>query len=75
MPHLPQSTKLHTNDSALFEQFRRLANVYFAVVTALMMIGTYTDLYQSPLTPYTTLIPLCVVLAITMGKEVREEVQ
>ncbi len=40
-----------------------------------MMIGTYTDFYQSPLTPYTTLIPLCVVLAITMGKEGFEDVK
>lgn len=65
----------HAYDSALFEQFRRLANVYFAVVSVLMMIGTYSDLFQSPLTPYTTLIPLCVVLAITMGKEGFEDVK
>jgi len=60
---------------ALFEQFRRLANIYFLVVTILMLIGTYSDLYQSPLTPFTTLIPLCVVLAITMGKEAFEDLK
>lgn len=60
---------------ALFEQFRRLANIYFLVVTVLMLIGTYSDLYQSPLTPFTTLIPLCVVLAITMGKEAFEDLK
>lgn len=64
-----QLAPLSLSNRALFEQFRRLANVYFLVVTVLMMLGTYTDLYVSPLTPYTTLIPLCVVLAITMGKE------
>lgn len=40
-----------------------------------MMLGTYTDLFDSPLTPYTTLIPLIVVLAITMGKEGFEDIK
>lgn len=69
---IPSSNDHH---SSLFEQFRRLANVYFLVISVLLLIGTYTDLYQSPLTPYTTLIPLCVVLAITMGKEGFEDIK
>lgn len=60
---------------ALFEQFRRLANVYFLVITILMLIGTYTTFFDSPLTPYTTLLPLCIVLAITMGKEGFEDLK
>lgn len=45
------------------------------MISVLLLIGTYTTLYESPLTPYTTLIPLCVVLAITMGKEGFEDVK
>ena len=54
---------------SLFEQFRRLANVYFLVICILMILGTYTSLFDSPITPWTTLFPLLVVLAVTMGKE------
>lgn len=60
---------------SLFEQFRRLANVYFLVIIVLLMIGTYTTFFQAPLTPYTTLFPLIVVLAVTMGKEGFEDVK
>lgn len=45
---------------SLFEQFRRLANVYFLLIIVLLMLGTYTPLFQAPLTPYTTLMPLVV---------------
>lgn len=60
---------------SLFEQFRRLANVYFLLIIVLLMLGTYTPLFQAPLTPYTTLFPLLVVLAVTMGKEGVEDVK
>jgi magnesium-transporting ATPase (P-type) len=60
---------------ALFEQFRRLANVYFLFITILMIIGTYTTFFDSPLTPYSTLIPLIIVLTITMGKEGFEDMK
>lgn len=60
---------------SLFEQFRRLANVYFLVIIVLLMLGKYTPLFQAPLTPYTTLFPLLVVLAVTMGKEGVEDVK
>lgn len=49
--------------------------MYFLVITVLMLIGTYTSYFDSPLTPYTTLIPLCVVLFITMGKEGFEDLK
>jgi magnesium-transporting ATPase (P-type) len=60
---------------SLFEQFRRLANVYFLVIVVLLMLGTYTPLFDAPLTPYTTLLPLLVVLAVTMGKEGFEDLK
>lgn len=60
---------------SLFEQFRRLANVYFLLIIILLMLGTYTTLFQAPLTPYTTLFPLLVVLAVTMGKEGIEDIK
>lgn len=60
---------------SLFEQFRRLANVYFLIIIVLLLLGTYTPLFQAPLTPYTTLFPLLVVLAVTMGKEGVEDVK
>lgn len=63
------------SDRSLFEQFRRLANVYFLVIVVLLMLGTYTDFFQAPLTPYTTLLPLLVVLAVTMGKEGFEDLK
>lgn len=68
-------TALSFFPKSLFEQFRRLANVYFLVVIVLLMLGTYTPLFQAPLTPYTTLFPLIVVLTVTMGKEGFEDVK
>merc|ERR1711871_776409 len=51
---------------SIFEQFRRIANVYFLLISAMMMIGTYMkQLYESPLNPYTTLGTLVFVLLVT----------
>ncbi|KAG5185933.1 hypothetical protein JKP88DRAFT_310634 [Tribonema minus] len=60
---------------SLFEQFRRAANIYFLVISVLMVLGTYTSLFNSPLTPFSTLIPLVMVLVITMGKEGIEDLK
>ncbi|GAB4849200.1 Probable phospholipid-transporting ATPase 8 [Ancistrocladus abbreviatus] len=52
---------------ALFEQFRRVANIYFLVVACVSF---------SPLAPYTAvsvLIPLVVVIGATMAKEAVED--
>jgi phospholipid-translocating P-type ATPase (flippase) len=54
---------------SLFEQFRRTANVYFLVISVLMVIGYYTPLFSSPLAPFSTILPLVFVLGITMVKE------
>ncbi|KAL8139510.1 hypothetical protein V2J09_005531 [Rumex salicifolius] len=52
---------------SLFEQFRRVANIYFLVVACVSF---------SPLAPYTAvsvLIPLIVVIGVTMAKEAVED--
>lgn len=60
---------------SLFEQFRRIANIYFLVISVLMMLGTYTTLFTSPLKPYSTLIPLVLVLMVTMIKDGAEDLK
>ena len=60
---------------SLFEQFRRIANVYFLVITVLMMLGTYTSLFVSPLAPFSTLVPLILVLGVTMIKDGAEDLK
>lgn len=60
---------------SLFEQFRRIANIYFLVICVLMMLGTYTSLFTSPLYPFTTLIPLVLVLMVTMIKDGAEDLK
>lgn len=52
---------------SLFEQFRRVANIYFLVVACVSF---------SPLAPYTAvsvLVPLLVVIGATMAKEAVED--
>ena len=59
---------------SLFEQFRRVANIYFVCISILMFIGTYaTYLYVSPLNPFSTLFTLVVVLLVTSIKEGLED--
>jgi len=61
---------------SLFEQFRRVANVYFLVISILMLIGTYaTWIFTSPLNPYSTIGTLAFVLLITSFKEGSEDLQ
>ncbi len=60
---------------SLFEQFRRLANVYFLVISVLMTLGTYTDLFVSPLAPFSTLVPLLLVIGVTMIKDGAEDLK
>ncbi|CAN0222288.1 unnamed protein product, partial [Discosporangium mesarthrocarpum] len=60
---------------SLFEQFRRIANIYFLVISVLMVLGTFTDLFSSPLEPYSTLLPLVFVLTVTMVKDGVEDLK
>ncbi|KAK9113745.1 hypothetical protein Syun_020542 [Stephania yunnanensis] len=60
-------TALNFIPKALFEQFRRVANLYFLVVACVSF---------SPLAPYTAIsivVPLVVVIGATMGKEAVED--
>ncbi len=51
----------------LFEQFRRVANMYFLVMSLLMLLGTlYPVLWNSPIGYESTFGPLCFVLLATM---------
>eukprot|EP01038_Epipyxis_sp_PR26KG_P007214 gene7214-9844_t len=60
---------------SLFEQFRRIANLYFLLISILMLLGTYTTYWDSPLTPWSTLCTLIIVLAISMTKEGVEDLK
>jgi len=55
---------------SLMEQFRRVANVYFLVISILQLA---TDL--SPTSPYSTVIPLTIVLTVSLVKEAIEDVK
>jgi len=56
-----------------FEQFRRLANVYFLGISVLMIIGTYTTLFENSIQYITTLGPLIVIIGFTLVKEGLED--
>eukprot|EP01041_Mallomonas_annulata_P002854 gene2854-5613_t len=61
---------------SLWEQFRRIANVYFLVISVLMLIGQYASyIFQTPLDPYSTLATLIFVLMVTSIKEGMEDLQ
>lgn len=51
----------------LFEQFRRLANLYFLVIAILSLAPT------SPIQPITNILPLVLVLSISLSKEAFED--
>lgn len=52
----------------LFEQFSKYANVFFLFTSVLQQIPNL-----SPTNPYTTIVPLIVVLLISAGKELVED--
>ncbi|QDZ23003.1 phospholipid-transporting ATPase [Chloropicon primus] len=52
---------------SLYEQFRRVANVYFTLVAGLSL----TDV--SPVRPWTTFTPLAIVLGVSLVKEAIED--
>lgn len=51
---------------AILEQFRRFANQYFLAVGLIMFVGRYTNLYESAISPWTTLGPLAIVISISL---------
>ena len=52
---------------ALFEQFRRVANIYFLVACCL----SFTPL--APYTAFSAILPLIIVIGVTMAKEAIED--
>lgn len=52
-----------------------MANLYFLIMSMLMLIGTYSSLYDSPITPWSTLATLFIVLSISMAKEALEDIK
>ena len=59
----------YLNRQSVREQFRRNGNLYFLVMGALMFVGTYTPIFESSVSPWTTLGPLAVVVAISLAQE------
>lgn len=61
---------------SILEQFRRIANLYFLLISIMMIIGTYaTYLYSTPLDYSSTLFTLIFVLLVTSIKEGVEDLQ
>eukprot|EP00736_Rhodelphis_marinus_P000457 Rmarinus@m.8664 len=56
-------------------QFRRIANFYFLIISILMILGSYTSLFESPLSPFSTFFTLCIVLLLTSAKEGMEDLK
>lgn len=69
--------EVHTNrynaftflPKCLFEQFRRLANVYFVVIGIIASVGYYGGFYESALEPAAVLAPVSIVVLISVLKE------
>jgi phospholipid-transporting ATPase len=53
----------------LYEQFRRMTNVYFLIIVVITLIPAI-----SPLNPWTSILPLAFVLGITAVKEAYEDI-
>ena len=58
---------------ALLEQLNRASNAFFLVLCILMYVGTYTQFFDSPSTPWSTLWTLVVVVAVAMVKNAIED--
>lgn len=54
---------------AILEQFRRVANLYFLMIGGVMAVGYYTEAFESAISPWTTLGPLCMVISISLLQE------
>jgi phospholipid-transporting ATPase len=61
---------------SLAVQFRRVANVYFLMMSFMMMIGTYApQLFESPLDPWSTVLTLLFVMGVTSIREGLEDLE
>jgi magnesium-transporting ATPase (P-type) len=67
-------TALSFLPKGIFEQFRRVANVYFLGISVLMAVGTYVPgTWFSSLDPWTTIGPLALIVGLTLTKEGLED--
>jgi len=53
----------------LIEQFRRLGNMFFLVLGALLCLSHYYDLFEAPITPFTTVLPLAMFVSFSLLQE------
>jgi magnesium-transporting ATPase (P-type) len=60
---------------AVREQFRRNGNLYFLVMGCLMFLGTYTTIFTSSVSPWTTLGPLAIVISISLCQEAAADIK
>ena len=61
---------------SLGDQFKRVANVYFLVISILMLIGKYApQIFQTPLDPWSTIVTFIFVLGVTCLKEGNEDMK
>ncbi len=60
---------------SIFEQFRRLANVYFLVLGIIAAIGSSTSYYDTAVQPAGLLIPMTIVVMISIIKDGIEDVK
>jgi len=56
-------------------QFRRLGNVYFLSMGILMLLGYYTTIFESAISPWTTLGPLAFVVSISLCSEGAQDIK
>lgn len=61
-----QPFKYQKQQQAILEQFRRFANLYFLCIGVIMFIGYATPWYDTAVSPWTTLLPLSVVISISL---------
>jgi hypothetical protein len=59
----------------IFEQFRRLANVYFLVLGGIAAIGANTEYYDTAVEPAGLLIPMSIVVLISIIKDGIEDIK
>ena len=60
---------------SIAEQFRRVANFWFLMMSLIMIVGEYfPELYVSPVNGWSCFGPLCIVISVTMLKVGLEDI-
>lgn len=50
-------------------QYRRAGNIFFTIIVFIMLLGTYTDLFDSPQAPWGNVFILTVIFSLNMTSE------